>query len=278
MLQSMDRSLAYRGVLPSFQDCAWWLFYLPQFPLLGLLHSPLVICVGGPAFYSGHSGPDAYFLQTIQHSDRAFEPEDAGFEVVSAVADDRPQEPQELTLMQLMQGRSAWELPEEGPVPPPDGRPYEDLVVDVGASLPDSSNGFRQRYNPRGYPINPESRALARTSRRAQNDVLSTVGICVGVHEDGRPADAPSTLAKAAKHDTARIESVRKENEIGLLLSAASNGIFFLGIWWIGGVRNRLQVCVSLLLPSTDAMSVELTAYPDFVFQFRDPPDPGPEG
>ncbi|KAI9871875.1 MAG: hypothetical protein M1830_002347 [Pleopsidium flavum] len=269
MLRSLDRSLAYRGILPSLQDCAWWLFFLPPFPLLGLLHSPLVICVGGSAFYSGNSELEASFLQKDQSSDRPFEPEDAGFEVVSTVANGDSQEPQEFTLTQLMQGRSAWELPEEESVPPTDGGPNEDLGLEVGASLPDISNRARQRYNRRGYPINPESRAFARTSRRAQNDVLSTVGICVGVHEDGRPADAPFTLGRASKRDAARIESVRKENEIGLLMSAASHGIFFLSHWWIVGVNNRIQTFSFYSgIPLTQVLKIECEQFGLFKLLF----------
>lgn len=111
------------------------------------------------------------------------------------------------------------------------------------------SHGIQQRYNRRGYPINPESRGIARTSRRAQNDVLSTVGFCVGIHEDGSPVDTSLTLAKASKHEKERIEFVRKENEAGLLLGAASHGLMFFSVWWILSLRLRLQVKISRLLP-----------------------------
>lgn len=158
--------------------------------------------------------------------------------------------PRRFNLTRLLQGRSAWELPEEEPASPPDRQPDQTLLVDVDAPSPDSPNSFRQRYNQRGYPINPDSRALSRTSRRAQNDVLSTVGICVGVHEDGRPAAAPFTIAKASNFEAAKIDEVRNENEIGLIMSAASQGAFFFSIWWIAGLRNRIQVCLPLLICS----------------------------
>lgn len=108
----------------------------------------------------------------------------------------------------------------------------------------------QQRYNHRGYPINPESRGVARTSRRAQNEVLSTVGFCVGIRDDGSSVDTSRILAKASKNEKERVESVRKENEAGLLLGAASHGLMFLSVWWIMGLRNRLQVCAPVLLPT----------------------------
>ncbi|KAL9638950.1 MAG: hypothetical protein Q9204_001311, partial [Flavoplaca sp. TL-2023a] len=40
-----------------------------------------------------------------------------------------------------------------------------------------SNDGYLQQYDNRGYPQNISSRALSRRSRRAQNDVLATVGV-----------------------------------------------------------------------------------------------------
>lgn len=145
-----------------------------------------------------------------------------------------------------MKGRSAWELPEEDPSTSAED-PQQTSAGGTNQAAHGTPREFRQRYNRRGYPINPESRAFGRTSRRAQNDVLSTVGICVGTLEDGRPVDAALALSIISKEDKDRIELIRKENETGLILSAATEGLLFLSIWCISSLRKRIQVDQSAL-------------------------------
>ena len=100
---------------------------------------------------------------------------------------------------------------------------------------------YAQQYDYRGYPENQASRAAARRSRRAQNDVLSTVGVCVGVDADGQPTKLSPEGPKAQRAEKQEIESVMRENEIGLFIAAADNGLFHLAINFAYGLRNRLQ-------------------------------------
>lgn len=100
---------------------------------------------------------------------------------------------------------------------------------------------YIQRYDYRGHPENQASRAAARRSRRAQNDVLSTVGVCVGVDANGQPKISPEG-PKAQRAEKEEVKSVMRENEIGLFIAAADNGLFHLAINFAYGLRNRLQV------------------------------------
>lgn len=186
------------------------------------------------------------------NSNAPSEPEDAGPEILLAFTNVSLQGFQRLRLIHPWQGRSAWELPEEGSIPTSEGLVHQVSTADV------DSRESQQRYNRRGYPINPASRGVARTSRRAQNEVLSTVGFCVGIREDGSSVDASLILAKASKNEKERVESVRKENEAGLLLGAASHGLMFLSIWWILGLRIRLQVCSLVSLPTLTLRSANM--------------------
>ena len=95
---------------------------------------------------------------------------------------------------------------------------------------------YVQRYNSRGYPYNPESRAQSRRLRRAQNDVLATVGVCVE-----RDEDTLSTVANGG-NDRKKVERVVTENEVGLGIAAGELGLAFLSLWGVSAFRGRLQV------------------------------------
>ncbi len=99
-----------------------------------------------------------------------------------------------------------------------------------------------QQYDRRGHPENLESRTLLRQSRRAQNDVLATVGVCVGVDENGKAVQPQVNRRNSDSNDTSKVQSVMRENELGLLLVGADTGLFFLGTFWVLGLRQRLQV------------------------------------
>ncbi len=103
------------------------------------------------------------------------------------------------------------------------------------------SASYQQQYDRKGYPENSASRALNRQSRRAINDILTTVGVCVGVDADGqvRPVHDGSIAAL----DKSKVIGIIRENEIGMLVGLMEAAIDDLTGMCITGLRYRLQVC-----------------------------------
>lgn len=73
------------------------------------------------------------------------------------------------------------------------------------------------------------------------NDVLATVGVCVGVDADGQKR----TINERSKpsFDRALIDSITTENEIGLVVDSADMILVSLANMSTIGLRQRLQVC-----------------------------------
>lgn len=97
-----------------------------------------------------------------------------------------------------------------------------------------------QQYDRRGNPENHASRQLDREFRMAQNDVLTSVGVCI----DER-AKTPKNQTQFAKEyhsiEKLKTRSIRRENEIGLSIAAADLGIFCVVTFFLMGLRNRVQ-------------------------------------
>ncbi|KAL2040070.1 hypothetical protein N7G274_006973 [Stereocaulon virgatum] len=127
------------------------------------------------------------------------------------------------------------ELPDANPADPGSAA---DTASPCGSML--GPLAYQQQYDSSGYPENVESRALSRQSRRAQNDVLVTVGVCVGVNADGQPIQ--SQLEDLRNHvlDKSQIDAVVRENDIGLLVSSADNTLVLASLYAVG-FRRRLQ-------------------------------------
>ncbi|KAI9755421.1 MAG: hypothetical protein M4579_004278, partial [Chaenotheca gracillima] len=106
----------------------------------------------------------------------------------------------------------------------------------------EASSRPRQIYDSRGHPINPESRMISRRSRRAQNDVLSTVGVCVATKYSTTSGDEEAEQRAYYRDRRQELKSVKSENELGLILKTMDLGILFLATWWILGLRYRLEV------------------------------------
>ena len=100
---------------------------------------------------------------------------------------------------------------------------------------------YQQQYDRKGYPENPTSRALSRQSRRAINDILTTVGVCVGVDADGQVRPVHDDVSLAAL-DKSKVTGIIKENEIGVLIGLAEALLDDLVSMWAIGLRFRLQV------------------------------------
>ncbi|KAI9795355.1 MAG: hypothetical protein M1833_007203 [Piccolia ochrophora] len=110
-------------------------------------------------------------------------------------------------------------------------------VNDTQDASPNASEQYVQQYDARGHPTNPASRSLVRSQIRAQNDVLATVGVCVGVKNANKQTDSQPRFKSEKEH----LDSIMRENEIGLVVSTTDLGLHFFGTWWIHGLRNRLQ-------------------------------------
>lgn len=97
-----------------------------------------------------------------------------------------------------------------------------------------------QLYDERGHPINPRSREFARAMRRAQNDVLSVVGVCV------RDIPKPETARYAPRFepDPKLLDLVDTESIYGLAIRAFSLLTQHMGTWWLGSLSERLLVCM----------------------------------
>ena len=117
-----------------------------------------------------------------------------------------------------------------------------------------------QEYDGQGYKTNSHSKDLARQSRRAQNDILSTVNVCVRVDKNGLPVIA------STKMDRPRVNEIRKENSCGLLLGTADWCFFCLTNLCLVALRHRLQALSFYTDVSfTDIISVECK-YLDLLF------------
>lgn len=124
----------------------------------------------------------------------------------------------------------------------PADNPEEAREPDTNIGHQVGSGSYQQQYDRKGYPENPTSRALSRQSRRAINDILTTVGVCVGVDADGqiRPVQDGSLAAL----DKPRVTGVVRENEIGMLVGFTEVALDYLAGMCITALRHRLQVRV----------------------------------
>lgn len=101
-------------------------------------------------------------------------------------------------------------------------------------------NGYVQQYDSRGHPENRRSKAAARRFRKAQNDVLTTIGVCVVVDSQGRISQKKSRQPDVVAKQIAAIE---KENRFGLGLAMADDIVFHVSSLFLENLRTRLQVC-----------------------------------
>ncbi|KZF24601.1 hypothetical protein L228DRAFT_99956 [Xylona heveae TC161] len=159
-------------------------------------------------------------------------------------------------ITRLALGRSAYEAPEEsepaGSVPHAGQnssiRPTNE--IDAG----NEGSDYVQLYDHRGHPTNPASKASARTLIKAQNDVLATVGVCVGVQGDGKLTSPSTKLEDLSGSERAKVKLVMEENEVGLWIRSVSSFLESTGMWPIMALKNRIQV----LRPYSQVSFVEL--------------------
>ncbi|KAI9788697.1 MAG: hypothetical protein M1816_006748 [Peltula sp. TS41687] len=146
-------------------------------------------------------------------------------------------------LTRLALGRSPYEDPEITPSSQPDltGSAQAESRPDAAHSGQcSSSDQYIQQYDVRGHPINRAARDSARSVIRAHNDVLATVGVCVGVPATSRlhQPRLPVDRRKAAE----TIKATFYESQNGVKLLILDYVTLFAATWWIAGLRYRLQV------------------------------------
>jgi len=94
-----------------------------------------------------------------------------------------------------------------------------------------------QRYDDRGHPVNPESKALGKELRKAKNDILSTMGIVVSGEDGG----------DGAPNEQQKINMIAAENDYGLVMATLDQVSVFLGSWWTSSLAGRIQVSLPWL-------------------------------
>ncbi|KAI9781391.1 MAG: hypothetical protein M1839_005985 [Geoglossum umbratile] len=142
-------------------------------------------------------------------------------------------------IARLALGRSAYEPPEPEDDAESLRRLEAALARSSGSPEPSSASPeqYVQQFDSSGRPINHASRTAVREMVRAQNDVLATVGVCYGIATGDK-----GSAHNRAKSERDRLESVMRENEVGLFIGAADLGVLFLANWWLDGIRHRIQV------------------------------------
>ncbi|KAL8831065.1 MAG: hypothetical protein Q9191_001077 [Dirinaria sp. TL-2023a] len=98
-----------------------------------------------------------------------------------------------------------------------------------------------QQYDRQGHPENSISRELVRESRRAQNEVLTTIGVCERVNKGTKSIVAHGGVEEDDDLRPA-IRAIMKENEYGLFLSTTDWFLFSISNMCLLGLRQRMQV------------------------------------
>ncbi|MCJ1435956.1 hypothetical protein MMC27_005332 [Xylographa pallens] len=147
-------------------------------------------------------------------------------------------------MTRLVLGRSAYEPPlwqdGERPHDEESTKVQEEVDATEQTNLT-SPEEYVQHYDTRGHPENRSSRSLARRARRAQNDILTTVGVCVFVDKNGRRIPPPSEDPKNIQLERDEILSVISESEFGFWLGAAEGSLWPLLLNGLGALRLRLE-------------------------------------
>lgn len=154
-------------------------------------------------------------------------------------------------LTRLALGRSAYSPLQNGQVPveceeaeqilpeEADGSGANSRVTEID-SLGPSSPSYIQQFDNRGHPQNLASRASSRASRRAQNDVLASLGYLTTTDQSAR-----SSIVIQASEDGGSLDErygeVEYETEDGFWIDRAYFGVSSLVHGRFTYLRNRLQ-------------------------------------
>jgi hypothetical protein len=138
----------------------------------------------------------------------------------------------------VYQGRSAFEPTQEF-VQSDEYIQLESSQSDIPQRYQDfNGSNYVQLYDERGNPINPRSREYGKKFRNAQNDVLAAVGVV-----ERRPS--PSEGLPGSYEE--RLDELDVEDTIGLVLGTGFTVSQYLCTWWVGTIRDRVMVRLTLL-------------------------------
>ncbi|KAL6716420.1 hypothetical protein ACLMJK_005987 [Lecanora helva] len=150
-------------------------------------------------------------------------------------------------MVQMALGRSAFEtLPEE--LSTQNDEAFLNVPQNSNHTSDDSaarnspyvdSHVYQQQYDNQGYPEFRHSRYQSRQSRRAMNDVLATVGVCVGTNADDYRLELGDQSKSAL--DKTKIDDVVNENLCGFILNFSEDVLSLLASITAEGLRCRIQ-------------------------------------
>ncbi|KAI9739690.1 MAG: hypothetical protein M1834_006408 [Cirrosporium novae-zelandiae] len=92
---------------------------------------------------------------------------------------------------------------------------------------------YEQQYNSRGRPVNPTSRAASRRLRRAENEILSNIGVLVNAYQT--KATQPAELSQDA------LEKIESENRQGYFIHIVDITLLSALFSWVKAIKARLQ-------------------------------------
>ncbi|KAL8843589.1 MAG: hypothetical protein Q9170_000093 [Blastenia crenularia] len=154
-------------------------------------------------------------------------------------------------LIRLALGRSPYESLETDGHPDIPAEPDQTLTEQVREqsgqleprevkSLEQSSDVYVQQFDDRGYPQNLDSQALSRLSRRAQNDVLATVGVILGPDHDIHDATIVPTRASGI-HKKELFQQTQEDAAEGTKIAFTHMCMSDYTLGRMTYMRNRLQ-------------------------------------
>lgn len=163
----------------------------------------------------------------------------------------------------------------EPPQWPEGERPQESEASNLPESeAPEAQPGvtqegeYEQSYDLRGHPENSASRSAARRLRKAQNDILATIGVCVSVDKDGKLVPSSSIDSGKEQREMQRLASIISENEFGFWLSAGQAAALLLASSFPTCIRQRLEVRYQKSPPSLLLMTCTRLSQSGLILHF----------
>ncbi|KAL8730421.1 MAG: hypothetical protein Q9166_004059 [cf. Caloplaca sp. 2 TL-2023] len=140
-------------------------------------------------------------------------------------------------LTRLALGRSAYEPMHNGESP----ATFERQTRPSTGHTTQQSDSYIQQFDDRGYPQNPRSRVISRRSRRAQNDVLATVGVLLGPDHVASDSGTPHGKEQRGPISVRNYEETAAESELGFWMTCAHHLVILYIHERMTYARQRMQ-------------------------------------